>query len=61
MGVPVLVWVRLYKYCYAIMNIITSDGRTFNSIRFNYCGVLSTFVIIITYMSIDIVSLHIVS
>ena len=53
MGAFVPIWVRLSKYCYAIMNIITSDGHTFNSIRFNYCGALSTFVIIITLLSID--------
>ena len=61
MGVFVLICMRLYKYCYAIMNIITYDGRTFNSIRFNYCGSLSCFVIIITMMSIENTSLYVAS
>jgi hypothetical protein len=42
------------------MNLITSSGRNFSSIRFNYCGVLSSLVIIITLLSIDITSLYVV-
>ena len=61
MGALVPIWVRLYKYCYAIMNIITSDGRTFNSIRFNYYVLLSCLVIIITMMSIENTSLYVAS
>jgi hypothetical protein len=42
------------------MNMFTSDGHSFSSIRFNYCGVLSSLVIIITLLSIDITSLYVV-
>ncbi len=42
------------------MNMFTFDGNTFSSIRFNYCGVLSMFVIIITLLSIDITSLYVI-
>jgi len=43
------------------MNMFTNNGRTFSSIRFNYCGVLSSLVIIITSLSIDNASLYVVS
>jgi len=43
------------------MNTSTNNDRTFNSICFNYYGDLSTFVIIITLLSIDNTSLYVVS
>ncbi len=43
------------------MNMFTNNDHSFNSIRFNYCGGLSCFVIIITSLSIDNASLYVVS
>ncbi len=61
MSAPARQGQRLTKNEDSIVKMFTNNGHNFNAIRFNYCGEMSTFVIIITSLSIDSTSLYVIS